>query len=322
MAVFFSVIVPVYNVEPYLKKCIGSLLEQKDIEAEWEILLIDDGSTDQSGLICDQISERSSRVKAFHKVNGGLSSARNLGLEKARGKYILFIDSDDLADGRMYHRLYETIQKYDNPDAVCFDGIEHNSDDQTFMKRVPLEQERCTKNGKRYLIEHYKNRNLNVEACLYAYRREFLVEYGLRFREGRLHEDVEFTPRALLACRKIVEIPDPLYHYIVREDSISTQKDRSRNIHDLFLTLKEQCEAADQQEAELRKWMKNAALNSYLNMVYEARMYQPQYRKLMDKRFLFGKAATNWNRFRVLVCFINVRLYCWMNDCYKKARRS
>ena len=82
--------------------------------------------------------------------------------------------------------------------------------------------------------------------------------------------------------------------------------------------MREQDQMAEQQEPELKKWMKNAILDSYLNMVQTERMYQKQYRKLLDKRFLLGKAATNWNRFRVLMCLINVRLYCFMNDCYKK----
>ena len=115
-----------------------------------------------------------------------------------------------------------------------------------------------------------------------------------------------------------MELPDRLYHYLVRENSISTQKNKEKNIRDLFQTLREQNQMAEQQEPELKKWMKNAILDSYLNMVQTARMYQKQYRKLLDKRFLLGKAATNWNRFRVLVCLINVRLYCFMNDCYKK----
>lgn len=96
------------------------------------------------------------------------------------------------------------------------------------MRRVPLEQVQCADNGKQYLLEHFRDRNLNVEACLYAYRRAFLNEHDLRFREGILHEDVEFTPRIMMQCGKVVELPDRLYHYLVRENSISTQKIKKR----------------------------------------------------------------------------------------------
>ena len=290
----FSIIVPVYKVEEYLQVCVDSLLAQEEYKDQMEILLIDDGSPDKSGELCDRLAEAHKQIKAFHKPNGGLSSARNYGLDRATGEYVLFVD------------------------AAFFDGVEDDGVHQDPMRRVPLEQMQCADNGKQYLLEHFRDRNLNVEACLYAYRRAFLNEHDLRFREGILHEDVEFTPRIMMQCGKVVELPDRLYHYLVRENSISTQKNKEKNIRDLFQTLREQDQMAEHQEPELKKWMKNAILDSYLNMVQTARMYQKQYRKLLDKRFLLGKAATNWNRFRVLVCLINVRLYCFMNDCYKK----
>ncbi|HBN57462.1 MAG TPA: glycosyl transferase family 2 [Lachnospiraceae bacterium] len=316
----FSVIVPVYNVETCLERCVDSILAQEQTEGQIEILLIDDGSTDGSGVLCDRLAERFSVVKAVHKENGGLSSARNAGIEMAKGDYVLFVDSDDFIEKHTCRLLEQAIKKYSCPDALSFDGWEDNGRRRTPIRRLPIEVLKCTKDGKTYLLEHYKERNLNVEAWLYAYRRGFLFEQNLRFAEGILHEDVEFTPRALLVCKRIVELPDCLYHYVIRENSISTQKNREKNIKDLFCTLEKQVLLAGQQESELKKWMKDAALDSYLNMVQEARMYQKQYRKLLKKSFLPGKAATNWNRFRVLLCFVSVRLYCFMNDCYKRLR--
>lgn len=314
----FSIVVPVYKVEKYLEKCVQSLLAQEEMEGKTEILLIDDGSPDGSGALCDRLAGQFKQVKVFHKENGGLSSARNLGIEKASGAYILFVDSDDYIETDTCAVLQRGLAQYGPVDAVVFDGVEDDGKNPSSMRRVPIEKAGCT-DGRTHLLEHYKARNLNVEACLYAYRREFLLEHCLRFREGILHEDVEFTPRALLKCRKVLELPDCLYRYMVREDSISTQKNREKNIRDLFRTLKEQDALAGQQDQELCRWMKNAVLNSYLNMIQDARMYRPQYRRLLDKRFLLGKAATGRNRFRVLLCLCNVRLYCTVNDCYKKA---
>ena len=314
----FSIIVPVYKVEDYLQACVDSLLAQEAYEDQMEILLIDDGSPDRSGELCDRLSEAHGQIKAYHKPNGGLSSARNYGLDRATGEYVLFVDSDDVIESDTLKKIAEALDQFGEVDAVFFDGVEDDGVHQDPMRRVPLEQVQCADNGKQYLLEHFRDRNLNVEACLYAYRRTFLNEHDLRFREGILHEDVEFTPRIMMQCGKVAELPDQLYHYLVRENSISTQKNKEKNIRDLFQTLREQNQMAEQQEPELKKWMKNAILDSYLNMVQTARMYQKQYRKLLDKRFLLGKAATNWNRFRVLVCLINVRLYCLMNDCYKK----
>ena len=300
----FSIIVPVYKVEEYLQVCVDSLLAQEEYKDQMEILLIDDGSPDKSGELCDRLAEAHKQIKAFHKPNGGLSSARNYGLDRATGEYVLFVDSDDVIEPDTLKKITEALDQFGEVDAAFFDGVEDDGVHQDPMRRVPLEQMQCADNGKQYLLEHFRDRNLNVEACLYAYRRAFLNEHDLRFREGILHEDVEFTPRIMMQCGKVVELPDRLYHYLVRENSIST--------------LREQDQMAEHQEPELKKWMKNAILDSYLNMVQTARMYQKQYRKLLDKRFLLGKAVTNWNRFRVLVCLINVRLYCFMNDCYKK----
>lgn len=317
-SVLFSAVVPVYNVEAYLEKCVDSLLKQKDMEGKMEILLIDDGSQDRSGRICDRLSAEYAKVKTYHKKNRGLSSARNAGIEQATGKYVFFVDSDDYVETDLCKRLYDALEKYGDVDAVCYDGVEEKYGQKTGIRRIPLETERSTENGRDYLLEHYRTRNMNVEAWLCAWRREFLQEHRLRFREGRLHEDVEFTPRAILACEKILELPDRLYHYVIREDSISTQKNREKNIKDLTLTLQEQCLSAERQDPELKKWMKNAVLCSYLNLVQDVRMYQPQYRKLLDRSLLIGNAATGWNRFRAGLCFLNVRLYCWMNDFYKR----
>lgn len=313
----FSIIVPVYNVKDYLKRCMDSLLHQNNMDGRTEILLIDDGSLDGSGALCDYFAEHYSQVKTYHKENGGLSSARNLGIEKADGDYILFVDSDDYIENDTCLVLDRALEQYGEVEALVYDGVEDDGVRQVHLRRLPVERKQCT-DGKTYLLEHYQIRNMNVEAWLYAYRREFLLDNRLCFREGILHEDVEFTPRALLKCREVLELPDCLYHYMVRENSISTQKKKKKNIRDLFQTLRELDALAEQQEKELCRWMKNAILNSYLNMVQDARMYQPQYRMLLDKRFLRGKAATGWNRFRVLLCMLNVKWYCMLNDCYKR----
>ena len=310
-----SVIVPVYNVEDYLNTCVESVLEQK--EESVEIVLVDDGSSDGSSLICDELAKKAANISVIHKKNGGLSSARNAGLQRARGTYILFLDSDDYLESGACRILMDKIRKYGYLDAVVFNGTEDYGDRKEPMRK----QDNCitaAMRGRDYLVKCYQNRNLSVEACLYMYRRTFLIENKLCFKEGILHEDVEFTPRALLLAGQVLEIPERLYHYVIREGSISTSKNKEKNIRDLFQTLWELNELADQQDKELRKWMKNSVLNSYLNMVYEARMYRREYRKFVNKKFLLGKAATTYNRLRVMLCCLSVYLYCIVNDVSKK----
>lgn len=314
-----SVIVPVYNVEKYLEKCVRSLINQEEGNAFWEVILIDDGSQDRSGEICDYLADKYNRIHVLHKSNGGLSSARNQGLDMATGDYVLFVDSDDYVESCTVNSLTQVLKKYQIVDAVVFDGIEENGKEQKIM-RGQTSSSGCCMRGKEYLLRHYKDRKMSIEACLYLYRKEFLNNNGLRFREGILHEDVEFTPRALLIAENVVEISDKLYHYIVRSDSISTGRNKEKNIKDLFQTLKELDNLAEQQDAELRDWMKDGILNSYLNMVYDARMYRLEYRGLFDKKFLKGKAATPYNCFRANLCSTNIRLYCIVNDIYKKLK--
>ncbi len=316
----FSVIVPVYKVEEYLETCVNSLHAQSMEAGSMEILLVDDGSPDRCGEICDRLAEVYEEIRAIHKTNGGLSSARNAGILKAQGEYLVFVDSDDTLEPGALHRIEDALEKYGEPDVVFYDGIEDDGSNRSSLRRIPTEGFRVTDSGKDFMLEKYRDNNLNMESWLYAWKKDYLEENQLTFKEGILHEDVEFTPRALMKCGKIIELPDQLYHYMVRENSISTQKNKEKNARDLFATLRAQNQMADQQEPELRKWMKNGILNSYLNMIQTARMYQKQYRKLVDKCFLLGKAATNWNRFRVLICFVNLRLYCFMNDFYKRTR--
>lgn len=318
--IFFSFVVPVYNVEGYLKRCVDSLIAQQD--QGLEVILVDDGSTDKSKELCDKYADQYPWISVVHKANGGLSSARNMGIDQARGDYIFFLDSDDYVDVHMCQKLKEYLEVYTKADVVSIDGYEIEKDVYTNMRRIPLRKVFFTK-GEDYLITRYKQRNMNVEACLYLYRREFLNKNKFRFVEGILHEDVEFTYRVIMSSKYVLSVPDAFYYYVIRDGSISTQRDRTKNIQDLFQTL-EQINACAEQTVnrELGKWMKNAALNSYLNMIQEARMYQPQYRRYIHKSFLWGKAATPWNCVRVILCTINVRWYCAINDLYKLVRKK
>lgn len=314
----FSVVVPVYNVSPYLERCITSLLAQN--YRDYEILLIDDGSTDDSGAICEQYGEQDSRITVYHKKNGGLSSARNFGIDHAAGKYVIFVDSDDYIEKKTCASLAKVIELSEEADVIGYNGVEEQEGAVTSTRRIPVEKLELM-SGRDYLYTCCRHRNLSVASWLYCCKRDFLNREGLRFQEGILHEDVEFTPRMLLKAKKVAESPAQLYHYVIRDSSISRQKNREKNIKDLFQTLEKQCQMADTLDTELGKWIKDAALNSYLNMIQEARMYRPQYRRYIKKSFLWNKAATPWNRVRVLLCMVNVRWYCAANDFYKSIRK-
>ena len=314
----FSVIVPVYNVTPYLDRCVQSLLSQE--YGAYEVILIDDGSTDGSGDMCDVYAAGNKFVRTFHTENGGLSAARNLGIEKAKGEYLLFVDSDDCVDENMCRTLEQRLCHYEGVDLVSFDALGEDGDSCEHMRRILTDQTDVSE-GREYLLQGYKKRNVNVQVWMYAFRKDFLDSEHLRFKEGILHEDVEFMPRVLLKARRVLSVPDVLYHYKIRKGSISTSSDKRKNIEDLFSVLREQSHMAAQQSPQMKKWMLNGILNSYLNMVQEARMDRSEYRIYLDKDFLGGRPATAWNAFRALLCRVNVGWYCRLNEYYKKLKQ-
>ena len=129
-----SVIVPVYNVERYLKRCVDSLLAQT--EENLEIILVDDGSTDRSGALCDEYAQRESRIRVHHKENGGLTSAWKAGMELAQGNYVGFVDSDDWIDKEMYERMLKMAQREDADMVVC--GLVFDFEDPKIPKREEI----------------------------------------------------------------------------------------------------------------------------------------------------------------------------------------
>jgi glycosyltransferase involved in cell wall biosynthesis len=213
-----SVIVPVYNVEKYLSKCIDSILNQtiKNLE----IILVDDGSLDNSGKICDDFSKTDNRIIVIHKENGGLSSARNAGLEIAKGNYIGFVDSDDWLDENMYELLLDLL-KATNSDISCC---------KFFRTADEKEKAPCVDNE---IIKSFNNIDGlgNFYTDLYTqtvvawnklYKRELFD--NVTYPVGKIHEDEGTTYKLFYKANKITYTNRPLYYYRVTPNSITTRK--------------------------------------------------------------------------------------------------
>ena len=214
-----SIIIPVYNVEPYLKRCLESVRNQT--YSYLEIILIDDGSTDGSGQICDSYQDMDKRIRVFHKKNGGSSSARNLGLDKARGEYIGFVDSDDYIDEDMYESLYDNMK--DDVDIVCCGTV------LLFPAKMRKKPELYGKSGKSI---YYTNqvaikelllvRDLDFAVWNKLYRKELFQ--GIRFPDGKTCEDYPVIYELMKKSRKIVSNGEIKYSYCYRENSISKRQ--------------------------------------------------------------------------------------------------
>ena len=148
----FSVIVPVYKVEEYLETCVNSLLAQGMEEGSMEILLVDDGSPDRCGELCDELAVSYMAIQAIHKTNGGLSSARNAGMHKARGEYLIFVDSDDTLEPGALCRIEDALEKYGESDAVFYDGIEDDGSSRSSLRRILMEESGVTDNGRYFML--------------------------------------------------------------------------------------------------------------------------------------------------------------------------
>ena len=226
-----SVIVPVYGVEQYLERCIISILNQT--YSNLEIILVDDGSKDNSPAICDEYEKKDSRIKVVHKVNGGLSSARNAGIEVANGEYYIFIDSDDCIAPNMIERLCSVCEENDSDIAIC--GYERFSDDKEIESIDTSRKEKLTILDKDEAMSRIYSKGVKYVAAWNKLYRKKLFN-NITYKEGKLNED-EFTTYKLFGeSDKIVEIDAPLYFYFYNGNSITTNEKYivSRDLFEAF----------------------------------------------------------------------------------------
>lgn len=310
-----SIIVPVYKVEHYLDRCIKNIVNQtyKDIE----IILVDDGSPDNCPEICDNWVKKDDRIKVIHKENGGLSDARNKGLLKANGEYILFVDSDDYIE-LVTCELFLKVINNNEPDIVVGNAkvIENNNVSIMQHSFINTNEEPIT--GKQYLKAELKSRTMYVVAWLNLYNRNFLLNNRLEFKVGLLHEDDEFTPRAFLKAERVIGTDIVFYNYLIREGSITTRKNQIRNAEHIMKICKELDDIYKQiEDYELRRLLNDSLVNKFLNIFQVAGLHRKEYSYLVDKRFLKGKAYTVRNKLRVGLFILNKKLYYYVNKISK-----
>lgn len=227
-----SVIVPIYNVEKYLDQCLASVCGQT--YKNLEIILVDDGSCDSSGDICDRWASLDSRIKVLHTANGGISAARNKGLDIATGSLVGFIDSDDYIDEDMYEFLYRLMCDYSADISVCGNYFEENGRNKTVrVLSAPRCYDRAASIGK--LIEDRLLRNYVWDKL---YKRELFD--GLRFEEGVIFEDIKFMTKLLNNVEKIVIFDQLKYHYVQRIGSTINRKYKSTVNQAYFVAVYEQ----------------------------------------------------------------------------------
>ncbi len=275
-----SVIIPVYNVEKYLNACLDSLVNQT--YKELEIILVDDGSTDNSGDICDNWAKKDSRIKVFHKKNGGQSTARNMGLDVCTGKYIGFVDSDDYVSLDMFHKLHTEIAKH-GCDMVCcaYKNVDENGNEVTRdIIKWEKPEYHTVYSGEEYLKMMLECRYIPI-VWDKLYTKEFIGKH--RFNGDYLAEDTLYIYEVQTPNTKIVFIPDMLYYYVVRGGSTT------HGFNEKYYTDKVRGSFEIENEA-VKKFpkLKNSIKTNQLRMIASFLTYMPhKYIREKNKSYLY-----------------------------------
>ena len=281
--ILLSIIVPVYNVAKYLPKCLDSLLNQDIDKEEYEIILVDDGSLDRCGEICDEYAAKYDNIKVVHRENGGLSAARNSGIEIAQGKYIQFVDSDDYLEPNVEKALVEKMEM-ENLDILRFNYQNVNDNYEVFDPN---------KSGKLYV--DYRDgicdglAFLNERLGYACYAWQFVLKAELvrsipLFKEGIYFEDTEWTPRILVVAKRVTSVSIVVYNYLIRRGSItkSVEPAKRQKLFGDSLALID-AKKVQMQKVSDRRWFEGIIAHLVVSAISNlSKDFYPQRKKYLD----------------------------------------
>lgn len=226
-----SIIIPIYNSEKYLDECINSILSQEF--QDFELILVDDGSSDRSPLICDKYSKQDTRISVIHTKNGGVSKARNHGIERSTGIYIAFVDADDMVNPRMYSTLYNKAIQTNSDLILCGYKEIASSYSKDIKYNLPLEKMNRDHVIQQLLYSDFIGNNIINSPCNKLYKRDIIIKSHLRFTDRRRGEDWLFNIQYIELCSSAIYIDECLYHY--RRNKTSAMSKCFPEQYDLWL---------------------------------------------------------------------------------------
>lgn len=244
-----SVVVPCYNVADFLVRCLDSLVEQDLSAAEYEVIAVDDGSTDTTGEICDRYAANYPQVQVVHQRNGGLSAARNAGLDLAQGEYVWLVDGDDYVMPYCLRKLVEIAQS-NCLDLLAFCSKEVEEDELQPSVKNYFRQEVNVQSGAAYLSTHW----MQGPVWWYITKRELIQKEHIRFPEGHMLEDAAYTPDVILKAQRLAKIDAICYFYVQRKSSIMHSTDvehRLRLIDDYIYAYRQTDAVIEKHRAKL-----------------------------------------------------------------------
>lgn len=215
-----SIVIPVYNVEQFLKRCVESVLRQNLDASEYEVLLINDGSTDKSGAIAEGFAEKFSQIRYFSQKNEGLGAARNMGIKNASGTYLLFLDSDDWLEGQVLKNLLSKAISEDM-DLLIYDSQRIFVSGERKKIEVSYQPEKIY-SGEELITET----RVDILPCANFYKKEILERNSIQFEEGVFYEDPDFYLKFILNSKRIQYVPTMVYDYFFNENSITINSEK------------------------------------------------------------------------------------------------
>ena len=313
-----SIIIPVYNVQAYIERCLKSVTNQTYMNLE--IILIDDGSTDESGKICDEYAKKDKRIKCFHKQNGGLSSARNYAIKYITGNYVMYIDSDDWIKNNTIEVLVNLLEGNDF-DIIEF-GYQYVDENEKNIGKIEFHSSIINKTDE-ILKEFFYGRSITEVVWNKIYKAKLIKK--IKFVEGRKYEDYMYTPEVLSQCNNIKIINDIFYYYLQRAGSIVN----SNFNNDIFdkIYAGEYVEEFCKNNQEKYYYIARIRLMFCYIAVYQ-KIYNSDIRKedkkiykqkIKEKYNEIFKSVRNTNAFKKLLlkrkillflCYYNINLYC------------
>ena len=313
-----SVIIPVYNVEDYIEKCISSVINQT--YNNMEIILVDDGSKDNSGNICEKYSKSDKRIKVIHKKNGGISDARNIGIKNASGIYITFIDSDDFVDNSYVELLYDTIEYYDADISIASHRV--------LYKKKCLNKsngEKFCAESKEILEKILYDDGIDISAWGKMYKKELFEK--IKFPSNMLYEDAATTYKLVDLSEKIAVNSQPVYNYVIRNNSISNCEFNEKKL-DLIKATKEMTDFVKSKYPELEKACNRRLIYAYLSTLTQLAKANNKNKKiekeLMDyikenkKVVLKDKRIPKRDRLGIYAASLGMNVYKFFWKCYSK----
>lgn len=314
-----SVVLPIYNVEPYLKKCLDSVIAQtyKNIE----IILVDDGSLDNSGVICDNYATLDNRIVVIHKANGGLSDARNTGIKVAKGKYLTFIDSDDYIETNYIEVLYNSTKKH-NAD-ISIGG--HNIVYQSGKIKAKVNDKQCVLSPKHVLEKLLYDNGVDLSSWAKLYDKNLFN--NIKFPVGRFYEDSATTYKLVDMCKVISVEPVPVYNYCLRNTSITKSKFTQKKL-DLIISTKEMCEYIKNKYPDLSIACNRRLMWAYLSTLSQLALSKDPDKKIKNELWAYikqnrkivlkDKKLPKRDRLALYLTYLGFGIYKLVWRCYYK----